>query len=83
MESSSRTGGGEESKISPIITTGQSPIKDFYNPTGKSAVSGEIVEEGGPVRKVTPYKSSSKEFSLSAVDFDIVTRYRTWLADYF
>lgn len=35
------------------------------------------------MRKVTPYKSSSKEFSLSAVDLDIVTRYRAWLAEYF
>jgi len=35
------------------------------------------------VHKVTPYKSSSKDYSLSAVDYDIVTRYRAWLADYF
>ena len=65
----------EESKISPI--------KDFYNTTGKAATSGEPFDETGAVRKVTPYKSSSKEYSLSTVDFEIVTRYRTWLAEYF
>ena len=64
---------GEESKISPI--------KDFYNTSNKT-VSGEA-DESGIVRKVTPYKSSSKEYSLSTVDADIVTRYRTWLAEYF
>lgn len=41
------------------------------------------VDESGVVKKVTPYKSSSKEYSLSAVDLDIVTRYRTWLSEYF
>ena len=45
--------------------------------------SGEPFDETGAVRKVTPYKSSSKEYSLSTVDFEIVTRYRTWLAEYF
>lgn len=40
-------------------------------------------DESGVVRKVTPFKSSSKEYSLSAVDLDFVTRYRTWLAEYF
>ncbi len=45
-------------------------------------MSGEA-DESGIVRKVTPYKSSSKEYSLSTVDADIVTRYRTWLAEYF
>ena len=65
----------EESKISPI--------KDFYNTTGKAVTSGEPFDETGAVRKVTPYKSSSKEYSLSTVDFEIVTRYRTWLAEYF
>lgn len=69
-----RTIMGEESKISPI--------KDFYNNTGMKTVCGET-EDGGIVRRVTPYKSSSKEFSLSSVDFDIVMRYRTWLAEYF
>ena len=68
--------GAEESKISPI--------KDFYNTTGKTVTGDALEGEGGqPMRKVTPYKSSSKEYSLSAVDFDIVTRYRSWLADYF
>ena len=60
-----------------------SPINDFYNnnPHSKS-VSGEA-DENGIVRKVSPYKSSSKDFTLSPVDFDIVTRYRAWLAEYF
>ena len=80
LESNSRL---EESKISPNVQSGQSPISDFYNSAGKSAASGENVDESGPGRKVTPYKSSSKEYSLSSVDFDIVTRYRTWLAEYF
>ena len=64
----------EESKISPI--------KDFYNTAGKS-ITGEVDENTGMIKKVTPYKSSSKEFSLSTVDLDIVTRYRIWLAEYF
>mmetsp|Transcript_39538 Transcript_39538/g.51782 ORF Transcript_39538/g.51782 Transcript_39538/m.51782 type:complete len:198 (+) Transcript_39538:479-1072(+) len=65
---------GEESKISPI--------KDYYNNPGQKTICSEA-EDGVPARKVTPYKSSSKEFSLSVVDLDIVTRYRAWLADYF
>ena len=67
----------EESKVST------SPIRNFYNTTGK-AVTGEALDgDSQPLRKVTPYKSSSKEYSLSAVDFDIVTRYRSWLSEYF
>jgi len=45
-------------------------------------VTGDV-DETGVVKKVTPYKSSSKEYSLSAVDLDIVTRYRAWLSEYF
>lgn len=63
----------EESKISPI--------KDFYNTSNKTVTSE--ADESGIVRKVTPYKSSSKDYSLSHVDADIVTRYRTWLGEYF
>lgn len=68
---------GEESKASAI--------NDFYNSAGRKTVTGgyEAGGDGESVRRVTPYKASSKEYSLSAVDFDIVTRYRTWLAEYF
>ena len=74
IESNAPIACAEESKISPI--------RDFYNPAGKT-VTGDHLEDGGPVRKVTPFKSSSKEFSLSSIDFDIVTKYRAWLAEYF
>ena len=76
----------EESKTSSI-----SPLKEFYNNAGNSAsgagasksISASEADENGIIRKVSPYKSSSKDYSLSPVDFDIVTRYRAWLADYF
>ena len=32
---------------------------------------------------VKPFKASSKEYSLSSNDFDIVNGYRKWLAEYF
>lgn len=58
-----------------------SPIKDFYSSTSKTMIVE--ADESGKMHKVTPYKSSSKDYSLSAVDYDIVTRYRIWLAEYF
>jgi hypothetical protein len=30
-----------------------------------------------------PRKTSSKDYSLSTTDLDIVTRYRNWLKEYF
>ena len=33
--------------------------------------------------RVKPFKASSKEYSLSANDFEIVNSYRKWLAEYF
>ena len=33
--------------------------------------------------QIRPYQSSSKEFTLTQQDHDIVSRYRAWLQDYF
>ena len=33
--------------------------------------------------RVKPFKASSKEYSLSSNDFDIVNAYRKWLSEYF
>ena len=43
----------------------------------------EKIQESDAQYRVKPFKASSKEYSLSSTDFDIVNAYRKWLADYF
>jgi hypothetical protein len=62
-----------------------SPINDFFKKGNTEDDDGEDgnKEESKVSARVTPYKTSSKEFSHSKIDFEIVTRYRNWLAEYF
>jgi hypothetical protein len=50
--------------------------------TVKGYLTSGYQEQVGP-NEIRPYLSSSKEYTLTAADQDIVSRYRLWLQDYF
>ena len=63
------------------VSTGQNnQIKSFYQ---NGVATEEDHKDSGALYRVKPFKASSKEYSLSSNDFEIVNSYRKWLAEYF
>lgn len=59
-------------------------VKNFFGQSSREERKANTASaDANDLFKVAPFKASSKEYSLSHTDYDIVTSYRKWLAEYF